>query len=247
MKKKIILLGSGITGKYVTAKLEQSGYDVYPTSRRSEKFHNNQVLFDLENSETWKNLPLNAEIIWIFSPTPISSVSRFLEFLPKEISVRMVLGTTSVYVQRDGTVTEQSEIDEANERLQSEKILLDFGAVILRCSGLYSQERHPYQWLKNDRILNGNKSVNLIHQMDLAKIISRLLDTDIKSETFNISDGRNYLWKDIVQTGKEKKIIPEDFVLPESEIENRVISNEKILNILNHDFQFHDEGWKPNR
>lgn len=240
---KIILLGSGITGKYVTSELELSGYEVFPTSRNSGFIHKNQILFDLENSDTWKNLPLFSEIVWIFPPTPVSKVQAFIDQLPNEISIRIVLGTTSVYVQKNGRISELSEVDQTNERVKSEKILLDVGAIVLRCAGLYSLERHPYHWLKAGRITNGNKSVNLIHQKDLATIIVHLLDTNIKGDVFNISDGKSYVWKNIAEAGKVKNQLPNDFMIPEKENDHRTISNHKILNILQHDFKFHDEGW----
>lgn len=243
MNKKIVLLGTGLTGNYLIPQLEKEGYDVFPTSRSENSRHINAVRFDLGDKTTWRNLPLNSEIIWIFPPVPVEKVREFLNWLPDSIKVRLVLGTTSVYVMTDGIISEESPVDETSERVQSEKLLLKHGAVIFRCSGLYSSERHPYQWLKKGLIKNGNKVVNLIHLADLAKIMVRVISKQLTGKVFNISDGKGYLWKNIVNSAIQNGVLEPDFKIQYGDSDCRYISNQKIVTLLNDEVQFHNEGW----
>lgn len=228
--KKIVLLGCGFTGKYLIDRFSGEPVEILCTNRNKP----GSIRFDLNDESTWKNIPDNAEIIWLF---PAESIEKVKEF-SKNRTIRIVLGTTSSYKEKSGVIDENSELDFTLPRVEGEEFLRSKGAVVLRCSGIYRYDRNPFSWLKKGLIKNGNKTVNLIHVDDLAEIIFQLIDSEFKGEVFAVSDGEKYWWKEIVASGKKRNFLDSDFVLPEKEVEEKFVGNGKLKKFLGEEFEF---------
>jgi nucleoside-diphosphate-sugar epimerase len=240
---KIVILGCRFVGISLMPFLEKAGYEVYASSRKPLenellKNHPNHLKFNLEDKSTYQNIPENADIVWTFPAVPVDNVSDFLTYLKqKNCRVRVVLGTTSAYTDKQGILTENSQLDTESPRIKGENLLMENGTVVLQLAGIYSEERHPFNWLNKGLIKNSNKTINLIHVNDICNIISKVLKSDLKGERFILSDGNKYWWRDIWKTGKERNKVRVDCP-PKLEIEDRQVSNLKLKEFMGTGFQF---------
>lgn len=228
--KTTVLLGSGFTGQFLAERFSAESIHFIQTSRTKNGF----VRFDLNDESTWKNIPIEADIVWLFPAEPIQKVKEF----SSNRNVKIVLGTTSSYKEKSGIIDENSELDLSAARVEGEEYLRSIGTTVLRCSGIYGNERHPYNWLKNGLIKNGNKSVNLIHATDLSEIIFRILKSPIQGEVFTISDGEKYVWNEIVENGKKSSLLNQDFTLPQGESGEKFVNNEKLKLFMGGEYEF---------
>lgn len=219
----ILLLGYGFTSKYLKIYLEQRGYNVFSTSRTNKDL----IYFDLEDENSYENIKDNYNIIWTFPAKPLDKVKKVYDSLNTS-KIIIVFGTTSSYIQEDIEITEESKLDISKERVQGELFLHNKGTNLVNLSGIYGNERNPYNWLNRGLIKNSNKLVNLIHIDDICKFTNLLLENNINNEIFNLSDGKPYLWKDIWEKGIEKKFTNVD--CPEySNFEGKKVINNKVL------------------
>jgi len=241
--KKLVLLGYGFTGEAILPAFLKAGFQVTVTSRNPEKLPDlpesvQKIKFDLLNKATWTNLPDQSELIWLFPAEPIEAVNSFLQFAGQHhIPCRIVLGTTSSFLAQTGQIDEKSELDFSRSRVQGEKLLFDNGAVWLQCSGLWGGDRQPVNWLNKGLIKNGNKTLNLIHRDDIAEIAVQVLKKELRSDMFCLSDGKPYLWKNLLEEFKKSGQTSVDS-LPDGPEENRQISNAKIAGLMGEDFRF---------
>jgi len=236
---KIVILGYGFTGKYLAELFYQKGEQVYITSRFPERIPESanftKIYFDLEKEESYKNLPDNADIIWTFPAQPAEKVEKFLQS-NQDCRVRVVFGTTSSYLEKEGLISEASGVDENIERVIGEKMLQKTGAVLIRLSGIYGNQRSPFDWLNRGLIKNSSKMVNLIHLEDIGQAVLKIWEKQIKGEVFNLNGGA-FLWKDLWQSGVEKGLVSVPCP-PEISTEKRVIGQEKIRKVLGENYSF---------
>ena len=237
--QKLVILGCGFVGKYLIEELKND-YEVFATSRNPQVNLNNfenSITFDLNNSDTYKNLPENSMIIWNFPAEPLEKVQDFYQYcLAHLITIKIIYGSTSAYIKKQGNINENDLTDESIQRVKGENFLLNNGVNILQLSGIYGESKSPFNWLNKGLIKNSNKNVNLIHVKDIVKITKNILSLDLKSQRINVTDGHNYLWKDLWKSGQDRNVVNVDCP-PFLEANHRYIENNKLLNIIGN-YQF---------
>ncbi len=109
------------------------------------------------------------------------------------VSKILFISSTAVYGDIEGEVTEETfpspTTESGRQLLASEELLKNAGSVqttLLRFGGLIGPERHPVTMLSGrENLSNGNDPVNLIHQDDCIRIISKIIDEELWGKTFN--------------------------------------------------------------
>lgn len=232
--QKLVILGSGFVGKYLSESLKNE-FEVYNTSRNPQLNINelpNPILFDLNNENTYINIPQNSIIIWNFPAEPIEKVKIFYDFILKNnIEIKIIYGSTSAYIDKSGNINENNITDENISRVSGENYLLNNGVDVLQLSGIYGGTRNPFNWLNKGLIKNSNKSVNLVHVKDICEITKKILKLNLKGQRVNVSDGVNYLWKDLWVLGTENNLVKTECP-PFLDPEHKYISNKKLLKLL---------------
>lgn len=213
----LIVLGSGYTGRVLLRMGTSQGRTVHATSRNplsnlagtpSEQ----RLLFDLEQPSTWLNIPVGADLIWCFPPTPLEQVQAFARTLDAPPRRVVILGSTSAYEAPDHSaeyppswIDESAPIDLTKSRVQGEEYLREqHGAIVLRVAGIYGPGRNPIDWVRTGRVTPSRKYVNLIHVEDLASICLTALEHGKPGEAYNVSDGTPYLWSEICATAQQR-------------------------------------------
>ncbi|APJ03695.1 hypothetical protein [Silvanigrella aquatica] len=238
-----ILLGRGYVGNYYC----QINSDCLFTNRKQTHFPNSFV-FDLFVKETWRNLPVATEVIWTFPSSQIKEdiniAKEFYHFYCANKKT-IILSTTSAYLNtvQGEIITENSNLDFTNCRVECEEILRTQGACILHLSGIMGPDRLPLKWYQTQRIKSGNQFINLIHVDDIVKCIDAVLDNFKPAERYNVSNGYYKKHEDIVEELKKQSLLDPHFFLPNESYASlgKRISNQKIRNeILPKNYIFMD-------
>ena len=213
----LVVLGSGYTGRVLYKMGASQGWTVYATSRNPlnnlmDIPSEHRLIFDLDRPSTWRNIPMDADLIWCFPATPLEQVQAFAHTLNPSPRRIVVLGSTSAYKVSDHSteypppwIDESAPIDLTKPRVQGEEFLrTTYGAIVLRVAGIYGPGRNPLDWIRQGRVGLSRKYVNLIHAKDLAAICLTAIEKGKPGEAYNVSDGRPYTWNEICATAQQR-------------------------------------------
>ena len=232
----VLILGNGYIGQTLKARFPGSVH----THRSVEKARQtNGIHFDLNNRQSWANLPNPDTVIWTFPAQPLDLVEAFYHENLAQCPNLLVYASTSCYQVdiQDAIVTENSELDVSKPRVSGEEFLRQQGAAILVLSGIFGPQREPIEWLRKGRIKHFNKIVNLIHRDDIADITFYLLENQLTpfGERLNLTNGQYHRWSDIADNyGMEYSAITNNTSLSKS------VSNAALCRLLGKNFTFRD-------
>ena len=211
----LVILGAGYTGRFIYQAARRRRRPVFATSRDpdthltfAQPYH--RIRFDLRQPETWTRIPPRSDIIWCFPALPQDVAETFAQHAVNANSRLILLGSTSAYrAGRPGLIDERMPVNRSLLRVASEERLrATYGAVILRLSGLYGPDRHVFDWIRNGKIKNSQKYVNLIHVEDVAELCLLALQHAAPGSTYIVSDGHPRPWADICRFAAERFQIP---------------------------------------
>lgn len=232
---KFIILGNGYVGQAIKNRFPGSLH----THRSPEKAEqNNGIYFDLNNRDSWANLPCTETVIWTFPAEPLELVEAFYHENLTQCHNLLVYASTSCYQvdAKDAIVSENSALDFSRTRVSGEEYLRQQGAAILVLSGIFGPQREPVNWLRKGRIKHFNKIVNLIHRDDIVDITCFLLENRIApfGERLNLTNGHYHRWSDIAEhytfNYSQEKI--------DHTTNSKFVSNSLLHGLLQNDFTF---------
>lgn len=212
----LVILGSGYTARRLLPLASRRYTRVFATSRQPEEHlsdvpANQRIQFDLEQPDTWKNIPEQADLLWCFPAAPLDLVRKFSATLDPPTRRIVALGSTSAYDIGNSQeypppwTDESAQIDLTKPRVQGEESLRkDCCAIVLRVAGIYGPGRSPIDWIRTGRVSPSLKYVNLIHVEDLAAICLLALDKGKPGEAYNVSDGQPHTWSEICATAQQR-------------------------------------------
>ncbi|WP_343696043.1 NAD-dependent epimerase/dehydratase family protein [Flavobacterium sp.] len=157
----------------------------------------------------------------------------------------LFISSTSVYGDDNELITEETipnpETESGKQLILAEAILQknkNFETTILRFGGLIGEDRHPVKFLAGkENLENPDAPINLIHLKDCIAIIEEIINQEKWNEVFNAvapfhPSRENYY----TLKAKEQNLVLPKFSSEKSNIK-KVISSEKIENILNYQFK----------
>jgi nucleoside-diphosphate-sugar epimerase len=206
-----------------------------------------RLAFDIEQPDTWANIPAQADLIWCFPAVPFDRVRAFAKTLLAPPQRLIVLGSTSAYdVAPDSQnypppwFDESAPIDQTKPRVQGEEYLRnELGAIVLRVAGIYGPGRNPLDWIRQGRVGPSRKYLNLIHAEDLAAICLLSLEKGKPGEAYNISDGQPHTWNEICATAQQRWGVT-TAAAKEDPSSGKRISNAKLRSELDYQFRHSD-------
>lgn len=229
---KVAIIGAGWLGKPLAEHLKSNHFEVScstTTSSKADLLNQKGIPTYVLSDEHWSNeavtsLLQNAKTAIITVPPSretstknyLQKIERFVPHLIRE-KVEQVFFTssTTVYISLSGLVDETSKILPQSEMdlqiMEVENYLLNqsaFQTTILRLGGLIGEDRHPVRFLaQRSEIQDANEPVNMIHQKDIIRFITRLMVLKKSSnEIYNIvapilEDKRNFYTKEAERLG----------------------------------------------
>jgi hypothetical protein len=217
---RVVILGSGYLARFMLS-LTSFYVDVLHTSRDPNSNlrwvpPKQRVRFDLEQRDTWSNIPSDTDLLWCFPAAPVDSVREFAMRIKGLFRKLVVLGSTSAYDIAASSdypppwIDESTSIDLSKPRVQGEELLRkECGAIVLRVSGIYGPNRNPLDWIRTGRVSPSRKYVNLIHVEDLAAVCVAALERGQRGEVYNVSDGTPRTWNEIYMIARDRWRLPE--------------------------------------
>ncbi len=197
MQNHTLILGAGYTGQVLAERLNA----VF--TRRQTVSSPNAIYFDLNQPDSWANIPRCPYVVWTFPATPLAQVQTFYQTHLAQAQKVFVYASTSCYQvdEDDAWVDETQPLDLTRERVKGEEWLREQGATILVLAGIYGLGREPRHWLQRGLIKTPNKRLNLIHQDDIVEITLQLLasDLDLQRQRINLTDGEPLRWQEIAK------------------------------------------------
>lgn len=223
----------------------ERGWLVFATSRQphihlSHIPPKHRLRFDLAQSETWTNIPKDAHLVWCFPAIPLDKVKDFFLTRAKQSGRILVMGSTSAYQPESLTVSEVTSLKMDLPRVQAEEYLrANYGAIIIRLAGLYGPGRNVCDWIRNGKIKNTKKWVNLLHVEDAAAICLNALEKATSGSTYLASDGHPRTWNEICLVAATTWQVPIP-ALTLSQISGKQVSIRKLQTELQYTFRFPD-------
>jgi hypothetical protein len=243
MSQSLVILGAGYTARFVLPLAGSLYAHVQATSRDPESHLSHvplhqRIRFDLEQSDTWKNIPSDADLLWCFPATPIHLLQQLTRARDLRLHRLVVLGSTSAYTEADSSeypppwINETAPISRQQPRVEGEEFLrTTCGATVLRVAGIYGPGRSPLDWIKKGRVGPSRKYVNLIHVEDLATVCLVVLARGLRGEAYNVSDGTPRTWTEICRRVQDQWGIQPMGHIDEQSTGKR-IANGKLLALL---------------
>jgi nucleoside-diphosphate-sugar epimerase len=244
---KIAVIGCGWLGLPLAQKLVKEGHIVYGSTTNIEKL---KILADLAilpfiySDQKNKILPewsTELEVVIInFPPSKSADYSQQIEHLVNQLSPSCKLiftSSTSVYADIEGSVDENSLLNNLNPVTRAEEIIknTDNPSIILRLAGLIGGDRHPVKFMSGKKYTDGNMSVNLVQRADVINAILKVINSNIWNSTYNVCyDAHPAKAEYYCKKAKEFSIEEPNFTF--SDKKGKIVNGTKIATEL--DFQY---------
>ncbi|MEC3875127.1 Rossmann-fold NAD(P)-binding domain-containing protein [Chryseobacterium salviniae] len=246
--KKIGIIGYGWLGSRIGERFS-GNFEIFTTTTspqklqdiRSKGIHADLACFSEEKNEfpeLWNNVP---ELDILIITVPFSERRSSKKILEKKLSDLFsftgkfekqvfFMSTTSVYPDEPGLFTE--EMQPAENVFVENKVKEAFPQVnILRLGGLMGDSR----LLKNFNISDLSGVVNHIHYKDIAEVILKMIEKNIKEELYNVVAPLHPSKQQVLAAQNNQEIEG----IKQSD-DKRIISSEKLISELEYTFIYPD-------
>ncbi|MDP4843097.1 MAG: NAD(P)H-binding protein [Salibacteraceae bacterium] len=251
MNKKISILGCGWLGKALATELVKKGYNVNGSTTSPSKSSDlrsngiNPFIVDIEdkNLEISDFLKADVLVIAITSKNLESFKNLIAEIEKSKLRKVVFVSSTSVYPNTNDVVTEATETLStplaAIEQLFSSNSSLE--STIIRFGGLFGYDRKPGNFFKPGKAIDNPEGfVNFIHRDDCIQIITQVMEQNAWNETFNACSP-SHPTRRAFYTKERQKLGKTDITFNEqSENDYKIVSSQKLMNMLNYAFRCKD-------
>lgn len=251
MENKISIFGCGWLGEPLASTLIQKEFSIKgsTTSEKKLALLNSKgietYLIQLENLTTSIETFLSSEILIVNIPSKnVDGFNKLISFIEKSNIQKVIfISSTSVYDNSNEIITEKTPVKncELVEIEQLFQLNTHFETTVIRFAGLLGYNRKPGNFFKNGRsIPNPEGVVNMIHQDDCIAIIEQIVLQNCWGEVFNACadthpNRREFYTKSFHDIGLKLPVFNENDLH-----EIKLISNQKLKDILNYTFKYSD-------
>ncbi|SFC20643.1 NAD(P)-binding domain-containing protein [Kaistella jeonii] len=234
---RIAIIGCGWVGKRLAKYLTEKNYEVIATTTSEEKIASlkdvaSEVhVLDFNTTENFDFL--NDVDVAIFS-MPISRDGWLEGFKNLEIKFpkTILFSSTGIYPTENRTFTEKDTDHLRSDILTAENLVREKfpQTTILRFGGLMGDERALSKMFKNRIPENPQKKANYIHYEDILAVVELVINSEIKSEIYNIVAPEHPSIAEIlnIKTGENTDLSTEN--------KQRIISSAHFVQDFNYTF-----------
>lgn len=156
----------------------------------------------------------------------------------------LFVSSTSVYEESNKTIREaDGEETDGNPLIKIENLFKGsdrFETTVVRFGGLIGYTRNPGRFFTGRVITEGESYVNMIHRDDCINIISAIIEKGVWSETFNCCADTHPTKREFYSHAARSAGEPAPEFADSEDSPFKIISNEKVKNLLNYDFVYPD-------
>ena len=201
MKKTLTIIGAGWLASHFLNKYHDDFSSIITTSRHEKEDikSNKHLCFDIYKTNTIELPKTNICLITLPFSRQLSIPSNYTNAIKAILNKRnkydtiIFTSSTSIYKRTNAVIHESSELchsERATALKDTENHVLNQAksVYILRLSGICGYTRNSMSKLKQDTIKDANQPVNLIHAIDINRVIFSLMNrTKIEKDILNIS------------------------------------------------------------
>ena len=192
---KTLIIGSGFSGSAFQLIQNNSFCSELP-----HLCSGREIPFDMNDRQTWQNLPDFDQCLITCKITARKNAGLFVKFLNNRPTILLSTAKCLINERPDGIINEYSPLVDSPRNI-AEAPFAEF-CCIMHLGLIWGKHRSILQWLKNGRIKNGRKLVNLIYIEDLADICRIFLKNNAPAGRYLISDGRAQRWQTLADQFK---------------------------------------------
>jgi nucleoside-diphosphate-sugar epimerase len=258
-KTQVFVLGAGFIGAPLAENLKKAGYEVAVSVRskvKKEDFESKGFTsYNFEVGQEGLIPSIRCESLIISYPLGGRRMenqefllhAHWIEKNFKHTDLKQVILTSSTSVYPDGfgevdeNCTHRPKAHGVNQLAFEEALRAIFGdkLTVLRLAGLVGANRNPGRFLAGrTEVPNAFSPVNMVHQMDVVRVIELVIKHWITNEIYNLCHPKHPTRIDYYQnTAKKLALIPPQF--SKQQIENpKIVSNAKSLTLNNFAYQW---------
>jgi len=200
-------------------------------------------IIDIEGLSSNIQTFLQANVLIINIPSKnIDGFRNLIKEIEKsEIEKVLFVSSTSVYTNNNKAISESDEEESTlSPLLAIENLFRNSGNIkttIVRFGGLIGYSRNPGLFFsKERRVHNPDSNVNLIHRDDCIEIISQILEQEVWGEVFNCCADTHPTKREFYTQAAKSAGAPAPEFVESSAKSFKIISNQKVKQILNYEF-----------
>lgn len=251
LKQKISILGCGWLGLDLALNLINKGYNVKGSTTSSNKFENLKIkaipafIVDIKQREKVVSEFLTSDVLVIcITSKSIDDFKCLITQIEKSNIKKVIfISSTSVYPNTNEITSEETPINtspltEIESLFRKNKL---FQSTIIRFGGLFGYNRQPGNFFKKDKkIENPEGYINFIHRDDCIEIIEKIIKNNAWNQTLNACADSHPKRRDFYKNEFKKLGKPEPIFNEESLNNYKIITSEKLKNLLNYTFKYSD-------
>ncbi|WP_282035680.1 NAD(P)H-binding protein [Saccharicrinis aurantiacus] len=249
MTKNISILGCGWLGLLFAKELLKKGYKVNGSCTSTAKLdtlkQNNINAFVINTEDINDNIEpfLDSEVLLIaITSKNIEAYRSLIKHIEKSNIKKVIfISSTSVYTASNSIVDEETPTNDG-PLAEIEKLFINnpiFKTTIIRFAGLIGYTRKPGNFIRPDSIIRNPKGyVNMIHRDDCLAILHLIITKNVFGQVLNACADEHptrgeYYIQEMKKVGRENHKLEEESTAP-----YKIISNQKLKNILNYSFKY---------
>lgn len=251
LKQEISILGCGWLGLDLALDLIDKGYNVKGSATSRSSFENLKIkaisafIVDIKQRERVVSDFLSSDVLIIsITSKSIDDFKRLITQIEKSNIKKVIfISSTSVYPNTNNITTEEtpiktSSLTEIESLFRKNKL---FQSTIIRFGGLFGYDRQPGNFFKKDKkIENPEGYINFIHRDDCIQIIKNVIKSNTWNQTLNACADSHPKRRDFYKNEFKKLGKPEPIFNEESLNDYKIVTSEKLKNLLNYTFKYPD-------
>jgi len=251
LKQKISILGCGWLGLDLALNLINNGYSVKGSATSSSSFENLKTkaipafIVDIKQRERVVSDFLSSDVLIIsITSKSIDDFKRLITQIEKSNIKKVIfISSTSVYRNTNDITTEEtpiktSSLTEIESLFRKNKL---FQSTIIRFGGLFGYDRQPGNFFKKDKKIESPEGyINFIHRDDCIQIIKNVIKSNTWNQTLNACADSHPKRRDFYKNEFKKLGKPEPIFNEESLNDYKIVTSEKLKNLLNYTFKYPD-------
>lgn len=189
------------------------------------------------DEENLENLDFLLDSNYVFINFPPSKSKDYIKFLEniynhkyiKNCKKLIFISSSSIYVNKEGILNENSELSKTNSPLvfKAEMLIKEKTNVIFRCSGLMGANRIPGKYFAGKILKSKNDRVNYVYRDDIIKATKFVIENSI-SGIFNLCSQVHPTKKEIYLENAKKYGFKAAIFEDDSEKDSRLIDGSLI-------------------
>lgn len=265
--KRISILGAGWLGMPLGESLVKAGYTVNGSTTRTEKMpaisQKGMNAFNLVIDQDIVGPALDqffkCDLLFVNippgrrDPKVLKNYTYKIKLILDQIRIHQIpycifVSSTSVYKSTNSLITEESPTQPSSDSGKAlvicEHLLLNEAScqtTVLRMAGLAGGDRKVGRFLAGKKDLsNGQGKVNLVHLEDCIGVTKAVIQQNQWQEIFNVSADLHPTRQVLYRAQAKKLGLEPPSFLEDSPARYKVVSNEKMKQVLNYSFQWPD-------